>query len=241
MRRLPPAARRTEPPRRPAQSGARRGSSPSRSRPAAARAARRGRCAGRSRRAAAPASRGGGRASLSGPCLFPSPKRRAWIDRDRTSGCRGAPSGASAALAGGDNAAMASRDFSRRSAAAAMAAGALVPRWGFAQTPPAPADVPPDGGAFLETAFDSARRVTVPVTLNGFGPFEFVVDTGANRSVVSLEIAQRLRLPSAGTAPVHGIVSAEAAPLAKVKHLRVGEVLASRLSLPVVPAARLGA
>jgi hypothetical protein len=83
--------------------------------------------------------------------------------------------------------------------------------------------------------------MTVPVFLDGKGPFGFVVDTGANRSVVAAEIASFCRLPDAGTAPVHGIIGAEPAPLAKVGRLRVGQVLSSNLKLPVVPQSRLGA
>lgn len=105
-------------------------------------------------------------------------------------------------------------------------------------------DPPPlslEDGAFLETAFDQAQRVTVDVRLNDQGPFPFVVDTGANSSVVSLETAQHCRLPAAGTASVHGIVSAEPAPLVRVGQLRVGGVKSANLTLPVVPASRLGA
>src|SRR5437868_10907093 len=40
---------------------------------------------------------------------------------------------------------------------------------------------PEEAGALLETAFDQARRMTVPVFLDSRGPFQFVVDTGANR------------------------------------------------------------
>lgn len=100
---------------------------------------------------------------------------------------------------------------------------------------------PQDAGALLETAFDQARRMTVPVFLDGHGPFQFVVDTGANRSVVSSEVAQKLGLESAGTAPVHGIAGVEPANLYKVKRMRVGETFSSSLEVPGLPNAKLGA
>lgn len=100
---------------------------------------------------------------------------------------------------------------------------------------------PPPTGTRVETAFDQARRMTVPVRLGKQGPFQFVVDTGANRTVVGVETAQRCGLASDGMAPVHGIVGTQPAPLVKVPHLRVGQVQSVNLSLPVLPAASLGA
>ncbi|WP_374571499.1 retropepsin-like aspartic protease [Phenylobacterium sp.] len=106
------------------------------------------------------------------------------------------------------------------------------------QGPPLPSI---DGGAFLETAFDHALRLTVPVYLDAEGPFAFVVDTGSNRTVVATEVAARCGFEAAGTAQVHGIISAEPAPLVRVRRLRVGSVISSGLRLPVVAGARLGA
>lgn len=105
--------------------------------------------------------------------------------------------------------------------------------------------VPPaldgDAGAHLDTALDEARRMTVPVRVNGHGPFQFVVDTGANRSVIGAEIAERLRLPAAGQTPVHGIAGVEPANLFKVARMQVGASYASGLELPGLATAKLGA
>lgn len=106
---------------------------------------------------------------------------------------------------------------------------------------PAPVKAEPDAGALLETAFDQAKRMVVPVTLNGKGPFGFVVDTGANRTVVSTEAAAACGLPSAGKAEVHGIAGAESAELASVRRLAVGSVSSQNLTLPVLSRGRLGA
>jgi predicted aspartyl protease len=38
-------------------------------------------------------------------------------------------------------------------------------------------------------------QVLVPVTINGAGPFQFILDTGANRSAISDTLAARLALP----------------------------------------------
>jgi len=147
---------------------------------------------------------------------------------------------------------MSGEGWSRRGLAAALAPALLsacvsaparrLISINLLDTEPAPqAPARPDAAARLETAFDDAKRMVVPVFLNGHGPFGFVVDTGANRSVVSTEAAAACGLPSAGKADVHGIAGVEPASLAAVRRLAVGEVISSDLELPTVPRARLGA
>ncbi|HEV7385176.1 MAG TPA: retropepsin-like aspartic protease [Phenylobacterium sp.] len=147
---------------------------------------------------------------------------------------------------------MSGEGWSRRGLAAALAPGLLsacaaagsraVISVNLLDTEPAPQPpAGPDAAARLETAFDDAKRMVVPVYLNSQGPFGFVVDTGANRSVVATEVAALCGLPSAGRADVHGIAGVEAANLTAVRRLAVGEVVSSALELPVVPRARLGA
>src|SRR5471030_2461470 len=100
---------------------------------------------------------------------------------------------------------MSGEGWSRRSLAAALAPALLGGCVGVGARPlisvnlldTGPAPPPPDDGARLETAFDQAKRMTVPVYLNGQGPFGFVVDTGANRTVVATEVAAACNLPSA--------------------------------------------
>jgi predicted aspartyl protease len=139
--------------------------------------------------------------------------------------------------------------FSRRHAFQTLAAGLLsgcaTPRArepivsiNLAQTRSPPTDAT---GTRLETAFDEALRMTVPVYLDNRGPFQFVVDTGANRTVVGIETAQRCSLADDGQAAVHGIAGIQAAPFVKVPRLRVGQVLSYKLSLPVLPKQSLGA
>ena len=150
---------------------------------------------------------------------------------------------------------MTGEGWSRRSLAAALAPAVLsacatpgAMRSGrkplisinLADTGPVQAP-PPDAGAQLETAFDQARRMVVPVFLNGKGPYGFVVDTGANRSVVSTEVAAACDLPAAGRADVHGIAGAEPADLALVRRLSVAAVTSRDLVLPVLDKGRLGA
>lgn len=110
-----------------------------------------------------------------------------------------------------------------------------------APVPPEPQAAPTEDAAQLRTDADIASRVTIPVYLNGQGPFEFVVDTGANHSVVAIEVAAPLNLPSAGRAEVHGIAGAEPADTAIVNRLDVGAVVSRRVKVPLLTRARLGA
>lgn len=98
---------------------------------------------------------------------------------------------------------------------------------------------PPD--AHLDTAFDPSLRVTAPVRVNGQGPFEFVVDTGANRTVIAAEIAKLLQLPDGGVANVHGVAGVEPAPTAIVGLFEADAVVARNLRMPVLSRDRLGA
>jgi hypothetical protein len=142
---------------------------------------------------------------------------------------------------------MVGEGLSRRSLAAALAPALLAacatrrPLVSINLLDTEPAKPPAPDYARLETAFDEAKRMVVPVYINGRGPFGFVVDTGANRSVVASELVSVCDLPSAGQADVHGIAGAEPANLAAVKRLRVGEVSTSNLEMPTLPRVRLGA
>ena len=102
--------------------------------------------------------------------------------------------------------------------------------------------VPPDDGERrLETGADSSRRMTAPVRINGLGPFVFVVDTGANRTVLATELAAELGLPSAGATAVHGVSGVETAALATIHRLDVSALTARGLQAPTLPRHWIGA
>jgi predicted aspartyl protease len=63
----------------------------------------------------------------------------------------------------------------------------------------------------MMTIADVYRRMTAPVKINGQGPFPFVVDTGANRSVISIELAATLGLPVGPRELLHGVAGEEMA------------------------------
>src|SRR4051812_32742692 len=49
------------------------------------------------------------------------------------------------------------------------------------------------------------ERMTVPVRLSGAGPYQFLVDTGADRTAVSRQLVAKLNLPSGGGAQLHSV------------------------------------
>jgi predicted aspartyl protease len=109
----------------------------------------------------------------------------------------------------------------------------------LANMPPPPPAAP--GEAAVSTGLDLIGRLTTPVMVNGRGPYEFVIDTGANRSVVSDELAAELALPDAGAAPVHGIAGAESTRTVLVENLKIDSLGVRIDRAPVLPAERLGA
>lgn len=52
---------------------------------------------------------------------------------------------------------------------------------------------------------DEYERMTVPVRVAGYGPYRFLIDTGADRTAISRELASRLRLENASGARLHSM------------------------------------
>lgn len=114
----------------------------------------------------------------------------------------------------------------------ASAASLVATRARSTVTPLAPGPLPPspaptDAGApgtdgLVDGASDPFDRLTVPVTLNGHGPYPFMVDTGANISCVARRLADALALPVQPPRPVHTMVGVRPQPLALIDELTVG-------------------
>lgn len=109
-----------------------------------------------------------------------------------------------------------------------------------ALSPPIATPAPGDGVA-LKTSFDAVQRMTVPTYVDKGGPYTFVVDTGANHSVMASELAGALKLPSAGRAAIHGIAGIDPAETVLVDRLTVGGLRSRRIRMPLLPRHHLGA
>ncbi|MCL4713635.1 MAG: aspartyl protease family protein [Hyphomonadaceae bacterium] len=84
------------------------------------------------------------------------------------------------------------------------------------------------------TRSDRIGRVVAPVRVNGQGPFRFIVDTGANRSVLSSALAERLGLIATGMGEVHTVHGVSVAPLVDVASVHYGPLALGAATLPTL-------
>jgi predicted aspartyl protease len=68
---------------------------------------------------------------------------------------------------------------------------------------------------------DGNERMTVPVVLSGQGPYRFLVDTGADRTALSNELAQRLKLQAGVSARLHSVAGMQEVKTANVPSLQL--------------------
>jgi predicted aspartyl protease len=141
-------------------------------------------------------------------------------------------------------------DIDRRRLAAFLGAGLIAPGAAFgavvinepdsaSRIPPPPdqaAYVPP---ADLKTIADIYRRMTAPIRVNGQGPFAFVVDTGANQSVISDELATQLNLTRGPVEPLNGVAGVQMT-VTTVARLDVGDRQDADVTLSILPSAAIG-
>ncbi|MDQ8756172.1 aspartyl protease family protein [Sphingosinicella sp. LHD-64] len=116
-----------------------------------------------------------------------------------------------------------------------------APLWG--QAPPSPPSPLPDQqtAETLGTSDDAASRLTVPVSIGGQGPFPFVIDTGSERTVISRELAQTLRLGPGRPAMVHSMTEASRIPTVVLDELQVGSRRMRDIHAPALAQTNLGA
>ena len=91
---------------------------------------------------------------------------------------------------------------------------------------------------FKTTADD---RMTVPVRLSGVGPFRFLVDTGADHTAISREVAGRLGLVDRQAASLHTITGASTVSTTNVPNLQLTRKPVDVADAPVLDSASMGA
>lgn len=84
------------------------------------------------------------------------------------------------------------------------------------------------------SAKTETTRMTVETMINGHGPFRFVVDSGADSSVVGLGIAKSLNLPLGNPAMLHTITSSGMVNRVQVAELAFGQNKTFNLLLPAL-------
>jgi predicted aspartyl protease len=105
--------------------------------------------------------------------------------------------------------------------------------------------IPPPVEATVVTDTDRAMRMTVPVTIGSSsgmsGPYQFVVDTGADRTVVSRELADRLALPNGETATLHTMSGVSSITTVIVPKLDLAGRTTANINAPALAQAHIGA
>ena len=86
------------------------------------------------------------------------------------------------------------------------------------------------------TRRDQIGRIWAPVWINGKGPFRLVLDTGANHSGITAQVAETLGLPPDKSAPVllRGVTGIVSVPTIRVDSFAVGDLTLSPAILPIV-------
>jgi predicted aspartyl protease len=88
---------------------------------------------------------------------------------------------------------------------------------------------------------DKDDRMTVLVRLGGAGPYQFLVDTGADRTAVSRELVSQLQLPSSGGAELHSVSGVSTVATARIRDLELTHPPERSIDAAVLDRANIGA
>jgi predicted aspartyl protease len=86
---------------------------------------------------------------------------------------------------------------------------------------------------------DARGAVRVAVAVNDSGPFTFVLDTGASRTIIDDDLARQLAAPVVARTEVVTSGGTDARPVVRLRSVNIGTALQEHLLAPVVPAERL--
>ncbi len=109
-----------------------------------------------------------------------------------------------------------------------------------AQPALAQGDTGPPAATIVETTNDLAMRMTVPVMINGQGPFQFFIDTGADRTAISEELADRLGLKDLEKARLHAMSGSREVRVVEIATMQVSNNVARNIKAAALPARNLG-
>jgi predicted aspartyl protease len=134
--------------------------------------------------------------------------------------------------------------------AGAGGAGAQPPKIGKPRPAPGPPNMPRLPPAAIDEALEiggddiEARkretRLSVEVRVNGRGPYQFVVDSGADTSVVGLRIARDLELPLGTPVVLNNMTDRNIVDRVHVAELSLGPSIIRNLQLPALREVDLG-
>ncbi len=98
-----------------------------------------------------------------------------------------------------------------------------------------------EGTATVDGTTDSHLRMTVPVTIEGEGPFQFMIDTGAQATAVTRDLSDRLELEPIGEAMVVGMASRARVDMVELDGLEFATRTLDDLEVPLLEGRHIGA
>ena len=118
---------------------------------------------------------------------------------------------------------------------------ALVAAPAWPQEPEAPEAAAPAASEIVASQTDRYSRMTVPVMIEGQGPFHFMIDTGAQATVVTRALRDRLGMPSLGRATLVGMAASKQVELVQLNGLEFAARVFDALHAPILEASHIAA
>jgi len=104
--------------------------------------------------------------------------------------------------------------------------------------PPLDPAVPP---TIVHTGPSLDDRVTIPISIDGKGPWNFVIDTGSQRTVIARDLAEKLALPPRANVTIISMTGRSEASTVAVPRLGFGGGTIDDIEAPVLEGGDLGA
>lgn len=98
--------------------------------------------------------------------------------------------------------------------------------------------VPP---TVVRTGPSPDERVTIPIHIDGKGPWNFIIDTGSQRTVIARDLAERLALPARSNVVIISMTGRSEATTVAVPRLGFGGGTVDDIEAPVLEGEHLGA
>ena len=99
----------------------------------------------------------------------------------------------------------------------------------------------PDDSDQLSFQTDRFARMTVAVQVAGRGPYRFLVDTAADRTAISHQLASTLMLKRGGSARLHSISGTSSVGTAIIPSLELSRIRIESIHAPLLEGSRIGA
>lgn len=121
-------------------------------------------------------------------------------------------------------------------------AAALIAHSAIAATPAQ--SIPDDSdaaGEILEAQPDADDRMTIGVAIHGEGPYQFLIDTGSQNTVLSTALARSLGLRTGPSTKVISLAGVDEAETARIDSIDVGQRTFYDLTVPLLQDRHIGA